>query len=697
MMKRTLTLLMSLALVAVFLLVLSACSDDSGGTTAPCETHEYIDDVCTRCGQVAPSPFRFSLNTDRRSYTLFSVVEPARYMEVPSTYRGLPVVAVGADAFRDLTELGAVRLPETVESIGAGAFRGCTSLQNVWLSDSVTSVGKDAFAGCKALVIYCEADGAGEGWHAAWNSSDCPVVWSTVREIHLLTHHPGTPATCTESGVADTWSCELCDKVFGDARATAELTDSFLPAFGHTMRFVEAVEPTCTEQGNVAHWHCASCKLRFADEAGTETVEDAVIPALGHELTYVDAAAPTCTEAGNVEHWHCDTCGKNYADKGATSEIADVILSALGHGLAFVPAVSATCTEAGNVAYWHCNVCGKDYTNEGATEEIADTVLSALGHELTYVAAVAPTCTEAGNVAHWHCDTCSKNYAAEDAAEEIPDVILPSRHITAERSYLAPTCLEDGINAHWACTVCGLTFADREATVPYPDYVLDEVDHLYEDGACRYCGATEGLAYDREGDTYVVTGIGTATGVSALVIPHKHQGLPVVAIADGAFSGNLTVTSLTVPASVTSIGYEAFKGCVALKTVTLTDRESALSVGGFAFGGCSGLVGVYAAHLSDWCALSFDNDRANPLYYAGGLYVDGVLVTEATLSASVGDWAFVGCASLTAVTLEATVDYVGYEAFAGCDSLTVYAEADSEPASWDPDWNPDGRPVVWGN
>ena len=266
-----------------------------------------------------------------------------------------------------------------------------------------------------------------------------------------------------------------------------------------------------------------------------------------------------------------------------------------------------------------------------------------------------------------------------------------------ERPYTAPTCLGDGCEAHWECTVCHGTYADEDATVPYTDFVLNELDHLYEDGVCRYCGATEGLAYDRQGDTYVVTGLGSATDVSDLVIPHKHQGLPVVAIADGAFSDSLTLTSVTVPASVTSIGYEAFNGCVALRTVTLTDRESALSVGGFAFGGCSALVGVYAAHLSDWCALAFDNDRANPLYYAGNLYIDGVLLTEATLLSNVTDWAFVGCTSLTAVSIRATVDYVGYEAFAGCASLTVYAEATSEPASWDPDWNPDGRPVVWGN
>ena len=35
-------------------------------------------------------------------------------------------------------------------------------------------------------------------------------------------------------------------------------------------------------------------------------------------------------------------------------------------------------------------------------------------------------------------------------------------------------------------------------------------------------------------------------------------------------------------------------------------------------------------------------------------------------------------------------------AFKECDNLTIYCEAESQPASWDSSWNPDNRPVVWG-
>jgi hypothetical protein len=42
------------------------------------------------------------------------------------------------------------------------------------------------------------------------------------------------------------------------------------------------------------------------------------------------------------------------------------------------------------------------------------------------------------------------------------------------------------------------------------------------------------------------------------------------------------------------------------------------------------------------------------------------------------------------------VTWIGNEAFRDCPNLTIYAEAESQPAGWHPHWNPDNRPVVWG-
>ena len=64
---------------------------------------------------------------------------------------------------------------------------------------------------------------------------------------------------------------------------------------------------------------------------------------------------------------------------------------------------------------------------------------------------------------------------------------------------------------------------------------------------------------------YEVTGYnGTATEA---VIPSTHEGEDVVRIADGAFKGNTSVTSVTIPVTVIEINGEAFSGCTALTEV----------------------------------------------------------------------------------------------------------------------------------
>ena len=64
---------------------------------------------------------------------------------------------------------------------------------------------------------------------------------------------------------------------------------------------------------------------------------------------------------------------------------------------------------------------------------------------------------------------------------------------------------------------------------------------------------------------YEVTGYnGTATEA---VITSAHEGEDVVRIADGAFKGNTSLMSVTIPVTVIEINGEAFSGCTALTEV----------------------------------------------------------------------------------------------------------------------------------
>lgn len=72
-------------------------------------------------------------------------------------------------------------------------------------------------------------------------------------------------------------------------------------------------------------------------------------------------------------------------------------------------------------------------------------------------------------------------------------------------------------------------------------------------------------------------------GKAALVeVPSKDEdGNPIVAIAEGAFRGNTSVASVTLPSTVKDIGPYAFEGCTSLKTVKLPNGASNFQKGAF--------------------------------------------------------------------------------------------------------------------
>ena len=72
------------------------------------------------------------------------------------------------------------------------------------------------------------------------------------------------------------------------------------------------------------------------------------------------------------------------------------------------------------------------------------------------------------------------------------------------------------------------------------------------------------------------------------------------------------------------------------------------------------------------CKINFYNNKANPLYYAGLLFLEGKEIKDLVIPEGVtgiGDYAFWGCDGLTSVTIPNSVTSIGYRAFSGCSDL----------------------------
>ena len=108
-------------------------------------------------GASTPSPdsiFTFSLNGDNASYTITGLVEPetVENIEIPATYKGLPVTAIGDYAFEWDYTITSVTIPDSVTIIGKGVFDDCGRLEKVNIPDSIITIDEGAFAGCQGLT-----------------------------------------------------------------------------------------------------------------------------------------------------------------------------------------------------------------------------------------------------------------------------------------------------------------------------------------------------------------------------------------------------------------------------------------------------------------------------------------------------------------------------------------------------------------
>lgn len=196
----------------------------------------------------------------------------------------------------------------------------------------------------------------------------------------------------------------------------------------------------------------------------------------------------------------------------------------------------------------------------------------------------------------------------------------------------------------------------------------------------------KGLKYLINTDDQTATLVADTVKYSGdIVVPEKVAlagiDYPVVAFAKECFSICTSLTSVTIPSSVTSLGDDCFYGCTSLTSITIPSSVTILGASCFAY--CTHLSSItIPASVTSLGQQCFENCESL------------LFLTIPSSVTSLGDWCFHNCRSLTSIRIPSSVTSLGeqgcfhncrslksiiippsvtdlgYECFQGCSSLT---------------------------
>jgi hypothetical protein len=191
-----------------------------------------------------------------------------------------------------------------------------------------------------------------------------------------------------------------------------------------------------------------------------------------------------------------------------------------------------------------------------------------------------------------------------------------------------------------------------------------------------------------DGTEYSVSAVDATSIAGELDIPTSYNGKPVTEISALGFGVSVSatdfpdITSVTIPASIKTIGAEAFQTCRSLSMVTFAPGSQLTTLGSFAFKECNTLASIELPNsitsIEDSTFVGCRSltsvvlpDSLTAIKSYAFYYCTSLTSIELPNSiTSIGDWAFASCSALTSINLPNSITSIEVYAFYSCSALT---------------------------
>ena len=653
--------------------------------------------------------FDFDANPLLYAHHLYINGEEITDLVIPSS-----VTKIGSDIFPGCIGLTSVSIPESVTEIGDWAFYGCTGLTSVTIGNSVTSIGKGASIGqgafeyCSSLasvIIGNNVTSIGQSAFEYCSSLTSVTISNSVTSIGC-----GAFSSCTGlTTITIPNSMTSIDGAFNNCSNLTSVTinsnaiasKEFEVGSNLDNMFGRQVEEfifgnDVKRIGKKACDQCACLKSVIIGRNVTSIGDDAfsgctglTSVTLGNSVTSIGQGAfEGCTSLSSITIPESVTSIGNYAFYGCTGLTTITIpknVTNIGIKLfSGCLGIESIVVENDNSKYdsrGNCNAIIETEDNTlitGCKNSIIPNSVTSIGNYafeycfgLTSIT-IPNSVTSIGEYAFYCCDNL--NNVIVDIKEP-----LAIEENTFTNRFNATLYVPNGcINAY------------RNAEY-WKDFKVikamqtDEDIMVFEDPKVKAICVKN---WDVNGDEEIsfeearqVKSLGGAFQRSEITTFNELEFfVGLTSIDENAFCGCNSLTTLTIPNSVTEIGNSAFYGCSGLTSVTIPN--SVTSIGDWAFYYCTALISVTIPEsVSSMGSGVFQNCTGltsvrlpNGLRsISNSMFENCYALTSITIPdnvTTIGGKAFWDCRALTAIDIPESVTTIESSAFAYCKGLT---------------------------